>query len=156
MIMKKRLIFIGTAVVTALAVLLCVEFGGGIQLLGESHAVEAPCDGVTLRISATSREAEFTITSASVDYIIYESFGKNMELEKLVDGEWYVVRQVGIGRDEPSPISPGNSMTGRIVWSDVYGARLSSGTYRLVYTFHAMRDLVQSDNYTIMQEFFID
>ncbi|MBQ8835906.1 MAG: hypothetical protein IJ002_00175 [Clostridia bacterium] len=151
-----------------IAIALCLLIGvsafaltrGENKLLSESNITEIPCDGVTLTVSATHSEVEYTIESSTVDYIVYDGYNDSMRLEMLRDGKWYKVQATGKSHDEPAAVSPNNSHTVRLKWKDVYKYNMESGQYRLVYTFWAMdkskgHPPVESDSYVVIQEFVI-
>lgn len=151
----KKICVIG---ILCLAVVVLVLFltHGHNELLNESNAVSVPCNGVSLEVSATKQELNFTIKSEKIDYIIYDSFLKSMDLEMLQDGKWYIVSKTKLRLDMTEPVSPDSSTTREVKWKDYYEHNLSKGQYRLVFMFWAMQGGHQSDNYTIMQEFMID
>jgi hypothetical protein len=153
--MKKSVFLIGVFCFVVLIFLLFLTRDGN-ELLNESSVVSAPCEGVSLEVTATAKDMRYTIRSQEIDYIIYDGFQKSMRLEMLQAGKWYVVGCPKLHIDMPEPISPGNDCTRTIRWKDYLKHNLSNGKYRLVYTFWTMQGGKQSENYNAITEFTIN
>lgn len=153
--MKKSVFLIGTFCLVVFAFLLFFTRGSN-ELLGESNVVTTPCKGVSLEVSATAKDMTYTIKSQEINYIIYDGFQSSIRLEMLQEGQWYIVSCPKLHIDMPAPVSPGNDCTRTIRWKDYLKYNLSNGKYRLVYTFWAMQNGKQSENYNAITEFAIN
>lgn len=131
------------------------------NLTQESRAKEVPCEGMSLTLTATKRDMELTVRNTDVmNYIVWEP--NQMKLEKLVDGTWYVMEQEYTWRGVTEALSPRDEVcTLSYRWRDTFPRNLSSGEYRLVFTFWAMTKneegiLRQTDNFVLIEEFAIN
>lgn len=131
------------------------------ELFQVSKAKEVPCEGVSLAVTATKRDVEITITNTDMmNYIVWEP--NHMDLEMLMDGTWYTVKQEYRWRGPTGALSPVDEVCIlNYSWKDIFPRNLNKGEYRLVFTFWAMTEneegvLKQSENFVIIEEFTIN
>ena len=130
------------------------------ELSQESKVKEVPCEGVSLEVTATNRDLEIVVRNLEMmNYIVWEP--NQMDLEMLVDGTWYVVRQEYSYPDETEMLAPTDEICIlNYRWEDIYPSCLAEGQYRLVFTFWAMvsneeGELSQTENFVMTKEFAI-
>ena len=149
-------------VVICLAALLVVLVSSGEEkILWPSQAAEIPCDGISLTVSATRREAGLTVRNDGVmNYIVFEP--KDIVLEKKVDGVWARLKWLGGKAGPTEALSPQDEIrTLNFKWNDTIRENLGKGEYRIVFPFWIMEKneddvLEQSETFVIIEEFTIN
>ena len=149
-------------IVICLAALLVVLASRGEEkILWPSQAVEIPCDGISLTVLATRREAELTVRNDGVmNYIVFEP--NDIVLEKKVDGVWTRPKRLGGKAGPTEALSPREEIwTLNFKWNDMIRENLGKGEYRIVFPFWIMAKnedgvLEQSETFVIIEEFTIN
>jgi hypothetical protein len=143
--MKKAILFI-----LMLPCIVCV-FTGCSNKYGDVSDYQArPLEGVSMQVKATSRSLTYSVYTHGTG-IKYSEFQEDMQLEKLINGEWRQIPQTsrsyaGLGHG-------GGTFTKTIKWKTYYDANLSKGNYRLIFSF-STDDF--NDIYNVVAEFSID